>query len=382
MIQKPRIAIVGAGMGGLAAAAALGSFGFEVQVYEQADQFARIGAGIQMSPNAMTAVRGLGLEDRLRSTAFQPATWNNRVWDTGAMKFELTLGPQAEAQFGAPYLQMHRGDLHAALLSTIPAGGIMLGKRLIDVTFATAPYTLSFTDGTTAEADLVIGADGVHSRVREILLGSEKPVATGRVAYRATFPAAGINHQDHLDHPVSGCTKWWGLDRHIVIYYVTQARDEVYFVTSLPDLDGVHESWSATGDMAVVREAFAGFHDEVGAVLAACPAVHRWAVLEREPLENWFVGNIVLIGDAAHPMTPYMAQGAAMAIEDGVILARALHQESCLDKSMAIFETTRKARTAQVQGISQANTWMAEATDPTWCYGYNPWTAPLIRALE
>ncbi|MBT3533980.1 MAG: NAD(P)-binding protein [Rhodospirillaceae bacterium] len=371
MDRNPRIAIIGAGMGGLAAAAALRGVGFQVHVYEQAEQFARVGAGIQMSPNAMRALRGLGLEETIRRTAFQPETWNNREWDSGAEKFELTLGRRAEAQFGAPYLQMHRGDLHAALLSAVPATDISLNKRLVDVAPLPNGCGLSFADGTEGEADLIVGADGVHSRIREILHGAERPTATGRVAYRATFPAS------RLRQPVGECTKWWGPDRHIVIYYVTAARDEVYFVTSLPDPDWAHESWSATGDMAVVRDAFAGFHDEVREVLRACETVHRWAILDREPLENWFGNGSVLLGDAAHPMTPYMAQGAAMAIEDGVMLARALQQSADINGALEVFEATRKARTAQVQAVSHANTWMRQETDPTWCYGYDPWTEPL-----
>ena len=371
MSDNPRIAIIGAGMGGLATAAALRCFGLRARVYEQSERFARIGAGIQMSPNAMRALRGLGLEEQLRRLSFQPRTWNNREWDTGAVKYELPLGQIAEDRFGAPYLQMHRGDLHKALLSAVPDEDIELDKRLSGVTSASGGLTLSFADDTSAEADLVIGADGVHSQVREILLGAERPTPTGRVAYRATFPAALLNA------PVGECTKWWGPDRHIVIYYVTAARDEVYFVTSLPDPAWAHESWSATGDMDVVREAFTGFHDEVGDVLRACPRVHRWAILDRQPLENWYDGSMVLLGDAAHPMTPYMAQGAAMAIKDGIILARALDRSTDLEPTLAVYEATRKARAAQVQAISHANTWMQEETDPTWCYGYDPWSEPL-----
>ncbi len=371
MNHKPRIAIVGAGMGGLAAAAALRRFGFKAAVFEQAGRFSRIGAGIQMSPNAMKGLRGLGLEGRLRAMAFQPMTWDNRAWDTGDMMYELPLGSEAEVRYGAPYLQMHRADLHRALLSAVPKGWVVRGKTLVDVAPAAGGQRLEFADGTTFEADLTIGADGVHSRIREILLGSEEPIATGRVAYRATFPAA------LLRRPIGECTKWWGQDRHIVIYFVTAARDEVYFVTSLPDETWVRESWRAMGDMAVVRAAFEGFHGEVREVLRACPRVHRWAILEREPLEHWYGDGMVLIGDAAHPMTPYMAQGAAMAIEDGIMLARALDSETETEAALSVFQSARKMRAAQTQAISHANTWMREATDPAWCYDYDPWTAPL-----
>jgi 6-hydroxynicotinate 3-monooxygenase len=368
---KPRIAIVGAGMGGLATAAALQRFGFPVQIYEQAERFSRVGAGIQMSPNAMHALRGLGLEARIRRDAYQPQTWNNREWDSGNVKFELVLGAVAEAEFGAPYLQMHRGDLHEALLSAVPDSTINLARRLIDVTPSSNGLTLTFADRSRAEADLIVGADGVHSRVRGLLLGPDRPVDSGRVAYRATFDTS------LLRRPVGGYTKWWGEDRHIVIYYVTAARDEIYFVTSLADTTGARESWSAIGDMAVVRDAFAGFHDEVSEVLRACPLVHRWAILERGPPSAWHGGGIVLLGDAAHPMTPYMAQGAAMAIEDGIILARALDLEAELERALAIYQAKRTARTAQVQAVSSANIWMSENTDPSWCYSYDPWSESL-----
>ena len=371
MIGDLRIAIIGAGIGGLTAAAALSRFGASVNIFEQADKFSRIGAGIQMSPNAMKVLYGLGLEKQICKVAFQPKTWNNRTWDTGEVKFELTLGSSAIEKYGAPYLQMHRGDLHSALLSVVPADIISMNKQLVDVVPRAVGFQLNFTDGTDFEADLVVGADGIHSRVREIIIDTEPPTATGRVAYRATFPVS------RLRFPVGECTKWWGADRHIVIYYVTARKDEVYFVTSLPDEDWAHESYSATGDMNLVREAFADFHDDVNEVLRACSVVLRWAILEREPLRNWSRGNIVLIGDAAHPMTPYMAQGAAMAMEDGVILARAFQSEADIKAALAVFERTRRARTAQVQAVSHANTWMREETDPAWCYGFDPWTEPL-----
>lgn len=374
MVRQLRIAIIGAGMGGLAAGAAFRRLGLQATVYERADRFARLGAGIQMSPNAMQVLRGLGLEDAVRRVAFQPEVWANRRWDTGAAMFDLPLGQAAEDLYGAPYLQMHRGDLHAALLTAVPATWLKRGRRLVGAEPGPDGVRLAFAGGETATADLVVGADGVHSVVRDILLGPIPPEASGRVAYRATFPAKLMRAA------VGPCTKWWGEDRHIVVYYVTAARDEVYFVTSLPDADWVSEAWSATGDMAVVRDAFAGFHPEVQGVLDACPKVHRWAILERGPLDRWHGDGVVLIGDAAHPMTPYMAQGAAMAMEDGVMLARAVAEATDLAAALASFEATRRKRAADVQAVSHANTWMREATDPAWCYGYDAWTAQLSSA--
>ena len=369
-MPEPRIAIVGAGIGGLATAGALRKVGFtRVDVYEQARAFARVGAGIQMMPNSMVVLRGLGLEDRLKRIAFAPKSHLNREWDTGAVTNEL---PMPVERYGAPYLCMHRAELHAALLSLMPSERVHVGKKLIRL----EGTTLVFDDATRAEADLVIGADGVHSIVRELLLGKEQPTQRGRVAYRTVFPAERMKWDIGPSR-----TKWWGPDRHIVIYYTTAERSEVYFVTSNPEpVDWMTaESWSATGSVSELRDAFAGFHDDVRMVLEAAPSCHKWAILERDPLDRWSVGNVVLIGDAAHPMTPYMAQGGATAIEDACVLTRSLLE--CGDNFAAAFtrfELHRKPRTSRIQAISSANTWLRTAEgNPDWLYGYNAWTAPL-----
>ena len=178
----------------------------------------------------------------------------------------------------------------------------------------------------------MIGADGVHSIVRDIIVGPDEPIHKGRIAYRAVFPAALMDRDIGRSR-----TKWWGTDRHIVIYYTTKARSEVYFVTSVPESGEwiTRESWSAKGDVDELRAAYEGFHEDVRAVLGACPDCHKWAILEREPLPRWSDGRVALLGDACHPMTPYMAQGAATSIEDAAVLAR------CLE---AVTATTSKAR--------------------------------------
>lgn len=365
-----RIAIVGAGIGGLAAAGALLKAGFtNVDVYEQAGAFARVGAGIQMMPNSMVVLRGLGLEERLKRIAFAPKSHLNREWDTGSVTNEL---PMPVERYGAPYLCMHRAELHSALLSLVPSERVHLGKRLTNLSGG----RLTFEDRSTVEADVVVGADGVHSLVREILLGKEQPIHRGRVAYRTVFPSELLKWDIGTSR-----TKWWGPDRHIVIYYTTAARSEVYFVTSNPEpVDWMTaESWSATGSVTELRDAFSGFHDDVRMVLDAAPSCHKWAILERSPLERWSVGNVVLIGDAAHPMTPYMAQGGATAIEDACVLTRCLVE--CGDdvsSAFARFEQHRKPRTSHIQAISSANTWLRTPEgNPDWLYAYNAWTAPL-----
>jgi 2-polyprenyl-6-methoxyphenol hydroxylase-like FAD-dependent oxidoreductase len=376
MAKTPSIAIVGAGIGGLAAATALRKAGLDVQVYEQASKFARVGAGIQMTPNAMKVLRGLGLEERLRAIAFEPKSGLNRDHDTGAVSNELPIAGVMEERYGAPFLVMHRADLHASLAAAVPADLVHLNKKLTGLTQDAGGVTVSFTDGSQAHADIVIGADGVHSVVREITLGAESPRFTGKVAYRTTFPSRLLDRE----LPPSR-TKWWGPDRHIVIYYVTSNRDEVYFVTSQPEPAEwmTRESWSAKGDLKVLRDSFAAFHPEVRAVLAACPDVYKWALFERNPLPTWIQGRVALLGDACHPMTPYMAQGAASALEDAAVLSRCLAGVTADSVGTALrrYEATRKPRASEIQGSSSKNTWMRQSTDPGWVYGYDAWATEL-----
>jgi 2-polyprenyl-6-methoxyphenol hydroxylase-like FAD-dependent oxidoreductase len=373
-VSRPSIAIIGAGMGGLTAAATLRKVGVDVTVYEQAHQFLRIGAGIQMLPNASRVLRGIGIEDQLRAQAFEPYSHLNRVWDTGEVKREL---PMPESLYGAPFLCTHRADLHEALVSILPQEIIKLDKKLTGIDQGSAGVTLHFADGTKANHDAVIGADGIHSLAREIVVGPDQPLHKGRIAYRAVFDANLMSGEIAPSR-----TKWWGPDRHIVIYYTRADRSQLYFVTSVPEPADwlTPESWSAMGDVEELRAEYQGFHPEVQMVLSACPSCHKWAILEREPLPRWSLGRIALLGDACHPMTPYMAQGAATSMEDAVVLARCLEgvQNDDIEGAFRRYEATRKPRTSRIQAISSANTWMSGGDDdPTWLYGYDSWTTPL-----
>jgi salicylate hydroxylase/6-hydroxynicotinate 3-monooxygenase len=362
-------------MGGLATAAALRRVGIEVTVYEQARHFARVGAGIQIGFNAMKVLRTFGLEPNLRAAAFYPRSWNNRDFDTGEIRFDMIFGEIAEKRYGAPYLLAHRGDLHAALASVVPDSVLRLDHRLVSFEQrADGSVRLDFANGVRADADAVVGADGVHSVVRDTLFGGDTPAFSGRVAYRTVYPATLLD-----GYRIDDCTKWWGPDRHIVIYYVKPDRSEVYFVTSQPEPGFALESWSATGDVNVLRAAFAGFHPQVQHVLASCPAVHKRPLIDHDPLPRWSEGNVTLLGDACHPMTPYMAQGAAMAFEDAAVLSRCLDgvDRSGVADAFRRFESTRKPRTSRVQLSSRTNTWLRNQTDPDWVYGYDAWTGPL-----
>jgi len=374
-MKKLSVAVVGAGIGGLATAAAMHRLGIEANVFEQAPQFARVGAGIQIGCNAMKVLRQLGLEPMLRAAAFYPRSWNNKDYGTGEVRFDMIFGETAEKRYGAPYLLAHRGDLHAALASVVPDSVLRLDHQLVSFEQrADGSIRLDFANGMRADADAVVGADGVHSVVRDTLFGGDTPAFTGRVAYRTVYPATLLN-----GYRIDDCTKWWGPDRHIVIYYVKPDRSEVYFVTSQPEPGFALESWSATGDVNVLRAAFAGFHPQVQHVLASCPAVHKRPLVDHDPLPRWSEGNVTLLGDACHPMTPYMAQGAAMAFEDAAVLSRCLDgvDRPGVADAFRRFESTRKPRTSRVQLSSRTNTWLRDRTDPDWVYSYDPWIDPL-----
>ncbi|MGH3280431.1 MAG: FAD-dependent monooxygenase [Trebonia sp.] len=373
----PSIAIIGAGIGGLTLAALLLEQGASVRVFEQAGAFARVGTGIQTGPNAMKVLTRLGLHRDLATVAYSPATLSNREWDTGALTFELPVGSTAVQRYGAPYYLLHRGDLHELLQRRVKAQAIRLGSRLVSLTERRDGAELRFEDGSAARADIVVGADGVHSAVRESLFGAAEPSFTGKVAYRAVFPVELVTGQ----RP-GPSTKWWGPDRHIVIYYVSAGR-ELYFTTAVPDDEPDVESYSARGDLGKLRAAFTGFHREVQSVLEACPVVHKWAIYDRSPLPAWHTDRVVLLGDACHPMTPYMAQGAATAMEDAVVLSRCLRaHQMAPEAAFPLYEACRKPRTSAIQASSRANDWLRKPTDPTWVYGYDALHVPLESDSE
>ena len=375
MTSKPNIAVIGAGIGGLAVSSCLRKVGIETTIYEQAPRFTRIGAGIQMTPNAMRVLNGIGIGEKIAARAFEPPHFRSRDFDTGNLTNEHMLGPDTFKKYGVRYFLMHRADLHEALYSAVQDDTIRYGHKLTGMDQLDGGVTLEFENRATAAHDAVIASDGVHSPVRSWMLGSEGAQFTQRLAYRMAFPASLMNGYQLMDD----CAKWWGPDRHIIIYYVTAARDEIYFTTSQPEPGFQIESWSETGDVNELRAAFADFHKDVRTVLDACPAVHKWAIFERDPLPTWSKGNVVLMGDACHPMAPYMAQGAANALEDAVVLSRCLADGGTNDFPAAFlrFEMARKNRTSKFQKASGRNDYMREKTDPDWIFSYDAWTVEL-----
>ena len=376
-----RIAVVGGGLGGTLAAILLQRAGHEAIVYEQAPQLTRIGAGINLGSNVMKIMRHVGLEARMNSIGLVPRKGASRLWDTGEVLFQRPYQEWA-ARFGAHHLIMHRGDLLEVLCSALQPDTLQFGKRLVGMEPAGAGTRLAFADGSRAEASIVIGADGVNSKVRETLLGAEPPIYTGTVAYRAIFP---INL---LRGPAlaNDSTKWWSderlparEDRHFITYYLTSQRDEIYFVTGSPDPHWPSDDFAPLPvSIEEIRACYEGFHSEVIRVIEACPLASKWPLLERNPRPMWSSDNIVLLGDACHPMKPHMGQGAAMAFEDAVVLARCI--DACGDDAPAAFrlyEATRIGRTSRVQRESHVNTWLRDPVDPAWVFGYDALNVPL-----
>ena len=380
MKQKTGIAIIGAGIGGLTASASLTQLGHRAEIYEQAEQFAPIGAGIQLTANAMKALAGLGLDETLRSEGCVPSKFYSREWDTGKITNVLIMGKSLEQRYGAPDLMIHRARLHAALAALTPPQCMHFGKKLVAIERnGSCAATLAFADGSRVEAAVVIGADGIHSVLRDALFGAERPYFTGRVAYRTTYSTARLN-----DIAIDERAKWWGPDRHMVHYFTTPSRDEIYFIEVTPEPDFQVESWSATGDKNALLAAFSGFHPTVQAILSAASGVRKWALVERNPMQSWWKNGIVLLGDACHPMTPYMAQGAASAIEDAVVLARCLDRFGYDDSSKAfsVYTITRKARTDRMQLTNRENTWLRNKTNTDWVYEYDAWHAELASSAS
>jgi len=373
--RRKRVAVIGAGLGGLTAAGFLQRAEFAVKVYEQAPAFSRIGAGIILSANVTKVLRRLGLEDALVAAGIKSRQYISRAWNTGETMYEIVFDAASERRNGGPYVHIHRGDLHAVLERGVAPGTIAFDHQLVDLREAEDSIQLRFANGATAEADIVIGADGVRSKVREFLLGPEPPQFVGAVAYRAIFPARRLN-----GFHIPDCTKWWGTDRHCLPYFLTGRRDEVYAIGVVPAPGWDSDEASIPSSRAQYLESFAGFHPDLQRVLEAVDSVSLWPIFDRERNDCWSGGRhgrLVLLGDACHPMRPFMAAGGAMAVEDGAILSRCLQKFDEPAEAFRSYEATRIDRVGKVQRISIENSWMRGPTDTDWFYCYDACAVPL-----
>lgn len=372
------IGIVGAGIGGLVAAIALRRAGHEVQVFEQARQFARVGADINLTPNAVRALDGLGVGEAARVTAARPTHRISRSYDSGEETSRLEMADSAEQRYGAPQLTIHRADLLAALTDMFPADRVSLGKRAESIVADAQGIDLRFADGEQVRVAALIGADGIHSAVRTAMFGPESPRFTSIVAYRAVVPAERLAGVPNL----GAFTKWWGPNpqSQIVTFPLNRGKDIFIFATTPQDSWHL-ESWTAPGSVDELRAQYIDYHPEARALLDACDSVLKTALYERDPMPAWSKGRMTLLGDAAHPMLPFMAQGAGMAIEDAVVLARHLDGVAPADIADALqrYEAARLERTSAIQLGSRGNNWLREGGNADWVYAYDAWTVPVAQ---
>ncbi len=391
------VAIVGGGIGGLAAALSLRDVGIDVTVLEQARVLQPVGAGLQIGPNAARILEHLGLLHELEERAVAPDAILVRSHRRGRVLHTTTLGDSVRGEYGFPYLHAHRADLVDVLSGGLPDGVVRLASSVSAIRDLGDRCELELADGDAVVADVVVGADGIHSRVREALFGPESPTFSGYVCWRALVPAERVAD---LELP-RVCEAYYGPGRSVVSYYVS-GGDFYNFVGIVPAGDDwLTEDWTAEGDPDELRRDFADFHQPIQGVAAEIERALKWAIFDREPLERWSVGRVTLLGDAAHAMLPYLAQGACQAIEDGVVLARCL--ERWADEPAAAlenYEATRRPHTAKVQEMARRGETTFHLTDwrevwrrnqalrsaqgsgtkasPTgWLYGYDAYSVPL-----
>jgi salicylate hydroxylase len=345
----PRIAIVGGGIGGLAAAAFLRRRGLPATVYEQARRLTEVGAGLVVAPNAARLLRRLGVLRELGERAVRLDTgWEFRRWQDGTVLSAENLTAACERLYGEHTYTVHRADLVRVIQSQVPARDVRLGRKCVGLERAGGAVRLRFADGQSVEADVVIGADGIHSTVRSALFGVSPATYSGLCAFRALVPAAEA--PEFARRPAQ--TLWIGPGHHLV-HYPVSAGKQVNLVAFAPAGDYTVESWTATATAGEFLAEFAGWDRRLTGLIRAGGTPGRWALLDRAPLPRWSQGGITLLGDAAHPMFPFFAQGAAQAIEDAAVLARCLSQDPD-DPAAALrrYEGLRIPRTTRLQAAS------------------------------
>jgi salicylate hydroxylase len=348
-----RVLVAGGGIGGLSAALALLQRGFDVDVYEQASELKEVGAGIQISANGTRALHALGVLEDLRRVSCEAEGKEIRLWNTGRAWRLFDLGAASIERYGFPYLTVYRPDLLDVLARAVRAGkpdAIHLGARAGGVTQHGGAVRLELEGGARVEGDLLVGADGVHSVIRETLFGKDRPRFTGIMSWRGTVPMARL--PAHMARNVG--TNWIGPGGHVV-HYPLRRGELMNFHGLVERRDWQTESWTALGTAEECARDFAGWHEDIHRMIRSATSLYKWANLGREPMQRWSVGRVTLLGDACHPMLPLLAQGAVMAIEDACILGRCLERHRD-DPGAALvrYEDARRERTRRtVLGSAQ-----------------------------
>ncbi|HEX4088128.1 MAG TPA: FAD-dependent monooxygenase [Trebonia sp.] len=354
-----RVAIIGGGIGGLTAAIALARAGVEVRVYEAAAELREIGAGVALHPNAMRVLRAIGVEDGVRKVAGRSEWAVTRNGTTGRLISKTSRSQQGALQ-GIEGATAHRADLLDVLAAAVPAGVVTLGARCVSVatdgSAAGSTAVATFADGSAAEADVIVGADGIHSAVRTALFGPDDPRFTGKICYRSVIPAAAVRGT-----PLAADNGQWLGPHGTIVLYPMRGEELINVVCHFDDSTYSRESWVTRCPGAEVLDRYAGWHESLLRLFAAGETWYKWALYDRDPIPAWTAGRVTLLGDAAHPMLPYLGQGACQAIEDGAVLATALSSPgAAADPAAALgrYERTRRPRasrvvlTARARGVS------------------------------
>lgn len=347
MAKPLRVGIIGGGIGGVALARALQQRGIEFHLFERAPAFGEVGAGVQMTPNAVKVLKALGVGEALQQVGFLPEAMVGRNWESAAELFRTPLKATSLRLYGAEFYHVHRADLHAILSRDLPADRITFNARCIGVEQDGPTATAHFEDGGRYDADLIVGADGIHSAVRGALWGDDAPQFTGHMCWRALVP---VEHHP-LPFVSPDAAFWMGPRAHVVTYYVKGGK-AVNIVAVGESEQWVAESWTERSSTRELLDAYAGWHDNLIQLFERTDPeqTFKWGLFDRDPMERWSAGRATLLGDAAHPMLPFLSQGAAMALEDGYVLAEAIaHHGSDVDAALHAYEAERRPRTSQVQ---------------------------------
>lgn len=353
MTHELKVLIAGGGIGGLSAAIALLQRGIDVEVYEQAGEMREIGAGIQISPNGCRALDTLGVFNDLRERSISASGKEIRLWSTGQTWELFSLGTEAIRKYGYPYMTVFRPDLLQVLgdrVRELKPTAIRLKSRAVDVRQDACGAQLILEDGSTVNGDVVVGADGVHTKIRTALFGHDEVQYTGMTAWRALIPRELL--PEHLVRPVA--VNWVGPGGHVV-HYPVQGGKLINFVGTLEDQPWAGAPWNATSTHAECLEAFAGWHDDILAMIRNAPSLTKWALCLRPFLDTWTKGRVTLLGDACHATTPFLAQGAVSSIEDGVVLARCIEAlSSDVGSALRCYDEVRRPHAYRmVRGASE-----------------------------
>ena len=398
-----KVVIIGGGIGGLTLASALHARNINVEVFERTAQLSEIGAGVQMTPNAMKVLSDLGAAPAVIEAGFLPEATVARDWRTGKIVFRTQLKGDCERLYAAPYVHVLRADLQRCIRETLPENLITLSSDCVDIRNEGKTAIATFADGREVEADLIVAADGIRSIARQRLFENSAPQFTKNVCWRAVVPFDAPDYD--LVGPYNSI--WFGPNGHIVTYYVKGGK-AVNMIACLECEEWAEESWNTRSSAEALAAAYPGWNQKLQTLFSRANDVYKWGLFDRDPMSTWTNGRVALLGDAAHPMLPYLSQGAAMAMEDGIVLARMLADNpSDVDAALVGYEALRIPRASRVQLASREQGKKNHLTSPWarlrrdlayriaslgkpqnaglksgWVYGYDAVTAESAQSAE